>query len=188
MIASNSRSASDTNQNPADHTIPLYTHYEVRCCHCSANKQPWGPYTLSYKTSSHYIRHFQKHHCALPSSFEEEERILNQNKKRPRISSNPWTLALKATGTRSPDELFTEQQFRKLLAASIVDTNSPFRIVESKAFNNLLKYCNPNVPILSHQTAARDIQNIHEELFPVIKKQLSYHASTGGRFNLTLDA
>lgn len=96
--------------------------------------------------------------------------------------------ALAKCTTRAPGAKFEEEQYRKLLASFIVETNSAFRIVESQAFNNLIQYCNAHIKPISRQTAARDIRALHNELLPVIKARLNAHTASGGKVSLTLDA
>ncbi|RPB08133.1 hypothetical protein P167DRAFT_596939, partial [Morchella conica CCBAS932] len=78
--------------------------------------------------------------------------------------------------------------YRRLLAEFIVDTNSPFSILESKSFRSLLQYCNSQTVSVSSNTLRRDIQKMHDQLLSDIKSRLQRHVGSGGNVNLTLDA
>ena len=176
---------------PPTHQAPITNtskSHRVRCCHCS---RTWGPYSPSYTTTSGFIRHFQKHHPALPPTEEKEKQYLGamgvtKRKQTSEVTDvTPWTLS---GGARTPGQSFDYQVFRKLLVVFIVNTNSSFNLTMSQSFRDLLEYCHPNAKAVSGQTLARDLHQMYREMLPSIKIRLFNHTNKGGRINLTLDA
>lgn len=164
------------------------THHQVCCTNC---KKIWPPIRKSQTTTTDYIRHYKKHHSGYPHSEEmEKEMICRMKNKRSKIQSTPWTTAASSSGTTMHrlGQPFNETTYRRLLTSSLVETNSSFRLVESKSFNKLMQYCNANTPTLSHQTVARDLRKMHDELKPMIKDRFQKHIDSGGHVNITLDA
>ena len=69
--------------------------------------------------------------------------------KRRRTSSTPFIIARELAGTRQARKLFDEQEYHRLLAMMVVETNTAFRTVEEDSFQKLMRYCNGLVPIVS---------------------------------------
>jgi len=75
------------------------------------------------------------------------------------------------------------------MAIMVIETNSSFSLVESKAFPTLMAYCNGGAITISRRTLKRDIQSIlYTDLFENLQGQLREHISTGVKINLTIDA
>lgn len=109
--------------------------------------------------------------------------------KRIKTQATPWTMAASITSTiRKPGQSFDPRIYRKLLTSLLINSNSSFRLVEGSSSNQLMKYCNTNIPQLSLQTAARYLQKMHPELKPKIKNRFGKHRAIGGKVNITLDA
>lgn len=150
-----------------NHDSSMY--YQVRCCHCPPTRRPWGPYHLTFKTTSHYIRHFESKHPTLPRSQEDEEKALRLIQRKQEVANrNRWRSgeSAQATGTAKvlcPREPLDEGKYRQLLAAFIVETNSTLGVVESPAFNSLIKYCNASAPFVSWKTTAADVKQLYRE-------------------------
>jgi len=71
----------------------------------------------------------------------------------------------------------------------VVETNTAFRMVEVVSFRNLMRYCNSQVPIVSHSMLYRDIHKLLSHcLFKEVCQRLQLHIAEGTRINLTLDA
>ena len=135
----------------------------VYCCHC---KHKWGPYPPSYTTTTAFGKHFRSLHSQLPSREEVYKSVIKRmadattTGKRKRTGATPFTIATQLAGTRQPGELFDEQEYRRLLAMMVVETNTAFRAVEVVSFQNLMHYCNAQVPIVSHSMLYRDIYKL----------------------------
>lgn len=80
--------------------------------------------------------------------------------KHKRSGTSPFTIARQNAGARTAGQMFEEKEYRRLLASMVLETNSAFRIVEAKAFRNLVCYCNSRVPMITRPTLCRDIQNL----------------------------
>ena len=164
----------------------------VHCCHCHHS---WGPYAAGYTTTLTFLSHFRTRHARLPSRESDYKSAISRllapvSSTSPRgIEISPFTLARGTSGSRAPGQQFNSQQYRKLMAVMVIETNSSFKLVESNAFRTLLAYCNGNATAISRRTVKRDIQTIlYEELFKNLKVRLRAHILTGGRINLTIDA
>lgn len=160
--------------------------HRVRCCHCS---KVWSNRRSNDTTSSLYIRHIHDEHKNLPSNArEEEEHIskLGRPTKRQQTEVNPWTTAA-TCHSRKPGEKFVPDIYQELLITFVVQTNSPFSIVESKSFRQLLQYCNSQCPKISRRTVTTDLQKLQDKLQLKTKASILEHVNTGCRINLTLD-
>ena len=164
----------------------------VYCCHC---KHQWGPYLPKYTTTSAFIYHFRAQHPQLPAREEDYKSIIKRmgeataKGKRKRSGTSPFSIASQMAGTRQVGELFDEQEYRKLLAQMVVETNTSFRTVEVDSFRNLMRYCNSRVPIVTRSMLYRDIHKLlYRRLFKDVRNRLQLHISQGARINLTLDA
>ena len=105
--------------------------------------------------------------------------------------SNPFSISSQLAGTRQPGEIFDEQEYRRLLAVMVVETNTEFRMVEVVSFRNLMRYCNSQVLTVSRSMPYRDIHKIlYRRLFKQVCQRLHWqlHIAEGARMNLTLDA
>jgi hypothetical protein len=112
--------------------------------------------------------------------------VLNmRGTKRQRTDSlvMPWTL----TQRRQGGEHFTEEVYRELLLEFLIETNSSFRVVESKSFRKLMNYVNSKVPSLSRRTIVRDLHKLHKSILPRIQNALSTQIEDGGKVHITLD-
>ena len=164
----------------------------VHCCH---RHYSWGPYAAGYTTTSTFLSHIRTRHARIPSRESDYKSAISQLlvpvcSTSPRgIEISPFTLAKGESGSRAPGQQFNSQQYRKLMAVMVIETNSSFKLVESNAFRTLLAYCNRNATAISRRTVKRDIQTIlYEELFKNLKVRLRAHILTRGRINLTIDA
>ena len=167
----------------------------VYCFHC---RHKFGPYDPKYTTTSAFGSHLRIKHPQLPSCEEGyktiiqelmEESMVKATGKRKQSGTSPFTIARQNAGARAFGQTFEAKEYRCLLARMVVETNSSFRIVEAKAFHNLVRYCNSRVPIITRSTLHRDIQHLlYKQLFSKVRDQLQIHISEGARINLTLDA
>lgn len=141
--------------------------YQVRCCHCPPTRRPWGPYHHTFDTTSHYISHFERRHPGLPRSQEDEKEVLKvlkriQRRQQVRATRNRWSSAQSlSVQVQVRRRQLNEQKYRRLLAAFVHEADSTFRVVESHAFNKLIKYCNSSAPRISRRTTAADIKQIY---------------------------
>ena len=174
--------------------VPGEERHMIYCCHC---KHKWGPYLPSYTTASAFGKHFRAMHSQLPSREEEYKSVIKRmaeatttgKRRRTGTGSNPFTISSQLAGTRQPGEIFDEQEYRRLLAMMVVETNTAFRMVEVVSFRNLMRYCNSQVPIVSGSMLYRDIHKIlYRRLFKEVCQRLQLHIAEGARINLTLDA
>ena len=165
----------------------------IYCCHC---KYKWGPYPPSYTTTSAFGKHFRAMHSQLASREEEYKSVIKRmaeatttgKRRRTGTGSNPFTISSQLAGTRQPGEIFDEEEYRRLLAMMVVETNTAFRMVEVVSFRNLMRYCNSQVPIVSRSMHYRDIHRIlYRRLFKEVCQRLQLHIAEGARINLTLD-
>lgn len=99
------------------------------------------------------------------------------------LPSNPWTI----TSTAASDR-FTKEKYRNLLVRFLVETNSPFRLVEHQSFRRLMQYLNKMAPGLSRITITRDLLDLYKEMEPRVMEMLKQATSTGAKIHLTLDA
>jgi hypothetical protein len=166
-------------------TVPPQKHL-VSCTNCT---KIWLPIDRKVTTTTDYIRHYRSHHSDMPATEKDESDMLSRMcNKRSRTEQTPWTLVSSASTVRNPGEVFNENTYRRLLTLFLVETNSSFRLIERESFGKLMRYCNGSVPNLSHQTVARDLRRMHDELKPRIQERFHKHVLEGGSFNITLDA
>ena len=174
--------------------VPVEERHMIYCCHC---KHKWGPYPPSYTTTSAFGKHFRAMHSQLPSREEEYKSVIKRmaeatttgKRRRTGTGSNPFTISSQLAGTLQPGEIFDEEEYRRLLAMMVVETNTAFRMVELVSFRNLMRYCNSQVPIVSRSMLYRDIHKIlYRRLFKEVCQRLQLHIAEGARINLTLDA
>lgn len=141
--------------------------YQVRCCHCPPTRRPWGPYHHTFDMTSHYISHFENKHPALPRSQADENealKLLRRAHRRQllRATRNRWSSAQPVSvQLQVRMRPLNEHKYRRLLAAFVFEIDPTFRVVESPAFNKLVKYCNELAPCVSRETAAADINRIY---------------------------
>ena len=164
----------------------------VYSCHC---KHKWGPYAPSYTTTLAFGKHFRSLHSQLPAREEEYKSVIKRiadsttTGKRKWTGSSPFTIASQLAGMRQPGVIFEEHESRRLLANMVVETNTAFRTVEVDSFQNLMRYCNGQVPLVSRSTLYRDIHKLrYRRLFKEVCQRLQLHISDGARINLTIDA
>ena len=146
-------------------------------------------------TTSTFGKHFRAQHPQLPSREEDYKSLIKRmaeatnTGKRKRTGTSPFTIASQLAGTRQVGEIFDEQEYRKLLAMMVVETNTSFRTVEVDSFQNLVRYCNSRVPTVTRPMLYRDINKLlYRRLFKEVRHRLQLHISQGARINLTLDA
>ena len=146
-------------------------------------------------TTSGFGKHFRAVHPQLPSREEDYKSVIKRmaeattTGKRRRIGTSPFTIASQLSGARQVGETFDEQEYRKLLAVMVVETNTAFRTVEVDSFRNLMRYCNSRVPMVTRPMLYRDIHKLlYRRLFKEVRHRLQLHISEGARINLTLDA
>lgn len=177
------------------------TKHCVRCCHC---RKSWKDRNPADTSTSLFIRHVQDEHHRVPATAAEYEKQLSelqytdtysssdgsktQSNKRPRIEPNPWTQSIGSSAARRIGENFDDQVFREMVVKFLVESNSPFSLVESSTFQQLLRYCNAKCPNLSRRTTIRDLRALHNKLRPQLQAGINYHIASGGRINITLDA
>jgi hypothetical protein len=163
--------------------------HRVRCCHCF---KVWSDRKPTDTSTTVYIRHIrEKHKGIVPADEKEEKEMLAaltaRGTKRRRTDCStlitPWTL----TQRRQGGEAFTEETYRELLLHFLIETNTPFRVAESKSFHKLMSYLNSKVPSLSTRTIVRDLHKLHKSILPGIKTTLAAQIQSGGRIHITLD-
>jgi len=117
-----------------------------------------GPYAPSYTATSAFGKHFRSLHSQLPLREEEYKSVIKRiadsttTGKRKRTGSSPITIASQLSRMRQPGVIFDEHEYRILLAIMVVETNTAFRTVEVDSFQNLMRYCNGQVPLVSRCT------------------------------------
>lgn len=110
----------------------------------------------SQTTTTDYIRHYKKHHSEYTYfEIKEKEMIDPMKNKHIQIQAISWMMVPSITITiQKPGESFDPQIYRKLLTSFLLDSNSPFWLVEGSSFIKLLKYFNAkflNSPIKRQQ-------------------------------------
>ena len=174
--------------------VPVEARHMIYCCHC---KHKWGLYPPSYTTTSAFGKYFRAVHSQLPSREEVYRGVIKRmaeatttgKRRRTGNASNPFSISSQLAGTRQPGEIFDEQEYRRLLAMMVVETNTAFRMVEVVSFRNLMRYCNSQVPTVSRSMLYWDIHKIlYRRLFNEVCQRLQLHIAEGARINLTLDA
>ena len=116
----------------------------VHFCH---RHHSWGLYNTKYTTTSPFIAHLRTRHAPLPSRegsyqsavgrfFAKTSSIIST-----RSEISPFTLARERLGPRAAGHLLDNNEYTKLIAVMVLETNSSFQMVESNVFRALMAYC-----------------------------------------------
>ena len=57
--------------------------------------------------------------------------------------------------------LFNKEEYKNYLLSFIINNNLPFSIIESKSFNNLIKYLKDDLPIIGKTTIKIKLDTIY---------------------------
>lgn len=165
--------------------------HTVRCCHCT---KIWENRLPDDTNTSLFIRHIRDEHKLLPDRAAREREMLEARHHRALAATTaatgviitPWTIA--ATIPAQPIGGFSDEGFRQRMVHFLVDTNSSFRLVESSAFRELLRYLNPRAIATTRKTIVRELHRQYAAMLPRVRSQLASQIQSNGLIHLTLDA
>jgi len=134
--------------------------------------------------------HFNKKHFNLENHTIDNNLILedNSNIENSSINTNTTNNTLNSYFSNNKKRpsfiLFSKEDYKYNLLNFIISNNLPFSIIESKTFNNLIKYLKDDLPIISRTTIRRELDIFYNLELTKLKKELSINNSL---FSLTLD-